>query len=141
MATNTIRPHVHGITSIYISSIYLDTPRLLDSDTRQNPLRPNGQLIRECMTFTLTEYLDIPGFVYHSLECVRFREGLHPEPERIIKIFHDPNTFTWAKRIFCADREYLEQQHMAIWDLMEQQQDLDISAPFCCLVDACSWPT
>ena len=133
MATNTVRSHVHGITSIY-----LDIPRLLYSDTIQNPVGRNGQLIRECMTFTLTEYLNIPGFIYHSLECVRFREGLHPEPERIVRIFHNPSTFTWAKRIFCADREYLEQQHMAIWDLMEQQQNLDISAPFCCLVAACS---
>ena len=133
MATNTVRSHVHGITSIY-----LDIPRLLYSDTIQNPVGRNGQLIRECMTFTLTEYLNIPGFIYHSLECVRFREGLHPEPERIVRTFHNPSIFTWAKRIFCADREYLEQQHMAIWDLMEQQQNLDISAPFCCLVAACS---
>ena len=131
MAINSVKPYVLGMTCIYLDPV-------LQNGTIQDLNPITGQWSREIMKFTLTEYLNIPGSIYHSLECVRFQEGLCPKPERIIRTFHNPTTFAWAKRIFYADREYLKQQHMAIWDLMMQQQNLDISPPFCCLVAACS---
>ncbi len=123
-------PHVYGMVTIYLDPV-------LDSGTIQDLSPTTGDWSRETITFTLKEHFDIPGLVYYSLEGVRFWEGLLPGPKKIVRVFTNFATFLWAKRIFHADRNYLEEQHIAIWDFMLQQQDLNIAEPNCCLVAAC----
>ena len=87
-----------------------------------NMERLTGVENKEIMEFVLTEHFEESNFLHYKLKGIRYWQGTLPMTEKVIKTFDDPTTLLWARSIFNADREYIENHPIGIWNMLKHQE-------------------